>query len=112
MQYNALDRSPIVDVDPLKVKPMPSKVMVKRGKGKEKHGKIIIPGSSDKRNPVFEGEVVALGDSPPIECDGLSLGDFVWFHYAVGPEDSAFFKWRDESYALIPYESILGVKIK
>lgn len=111
-QSNVLDREAL-ELDPASVTPLPGKCIVRRTPKAEMAGRFYIPESSKhRRAPMFEGEVVAIGPAPGEEAEAvdLAVGDYVWFAYNVGPDDSAFFTWAGVGYALVPVEAIQAVR--
>ena len=111
MYSNELDRSPVTDVDMSTFKPLSHKVVIKRKMGEEKRGGIYIPENVRARRPEFEGTVIAVGSNPPADYAGLKKGDYAYFSYQVGGDDSAFVTWRGDSYAVIPFDAVSGVAV-
>lgn len=104
-----LDRHPTTGINPLTLKPMSNKVVIKRELGREKVGSIIVPDMARERRPLFQGTVVSMGKEKPYDYKRLCKGDRVFFSYQVGGDDSAFMIWEGEHYAVVPWESIQAV---
>ena len=103
---NELDRTPVRGVNPNKMIPMGSKLIVKRKLGDVAKNGLYIPENAKARRPTFEGTVVAVGANPPEECRDLRPGNEVAFSYQVGGDDSAFLVWEGAHYAVIPFDAV------
>ena len=109
-QSNVMDREP-AELDPARLLPLPGKCIIKRFLPGEKHKSLYLPANSKARRPAFEGEVVAVAGNGDGVDPGFQPGDRVWFHYAVSPDDSAFFVWQGGHYAIVPFEAVQCVAV-
>ena len=105
---NELDRGLKTRIDPDAIKVMPNKVIIRRKFLSEKVGSIYRPQNAKSARATFEGWIHSIGDHRPADegYEDLKIGDWVVFSYQVGGDDSAFFEWNDDQFALIPIEAI------
>lgn len=102
---NELDRNRI-ELDPNRINVAPTKCIVRRKLTETKRGNLYLPQAKSNKEALFEGFVVKIGDEKPFGYERIQRGDHVWFSYQVGGDDSCFFVWGDNHYAIIPTESI------
>ena len=102
---NELDRSRF-DMDPDKFEPAATKAVIRRIVVDDLHRGLVLPSNSKAKRPLFEGHIVKMGSEIPDGYEDLSVGQHVWFSYQVGADDSAFFDFEGQHYAVIPIEAI------
>lgn len=105
---NVMDRGMKYQRDPNTIKVWSNKAIIRRRIPSEKKGLLIIPGSAKAARAEFQGWIHSIGDRRPEDhlYQDLRPGDEVVFSYQVGDDDSKFFEWNDEQFAIIPIEAI------
>lgn len=105
---NELDRGMKTRLDPNTIKVMANKVIIRRKFLSEKVGSLYRPQSAKSARATFEGWIHSIGSDRPLDAgyEDLKVGDWVVFSYQVGGDDSAFFEWEGEQFALVPIEAI------
>lgn len=105
---------PIVEFDPSRIRPKGDHVLVVRFKTQEMVGRFYRPEYGGAKMPSQEAVVVRVGDRVHPEVRGIKPGDHVWLSVSIrwcDAQPGFHFKWKGETYALLPGEYIEAVEL-